>query len=248
MQLFYDPNLQPGTHELREVEARHAVQVLRKRVGDVLDLIDGKGGWFKGEIMATGKKTCTLSVSLVRREEKRANHRLTIAIAPTKAGERYEWFLEKATEIGIDAIQPLVTEHSERRKIRPDRLEKVLESAMKQSLQAWLPELLPLKSFSDFVSTDDTEVRLIGWIDDTVNSPLKNNYQPGQNVSILIGPEGGFSDREAENAKSRGYLPVSLGLNRLRTETAGVVAAQLVADLNFNAAFSSNFATLKSKP
>ena len=234
MQLFYDPNLQPGTHDLREVEARHAVQVLRKKVGDTLDLVDGKGGWYRGEIVSTGKKSCLLNVTLVRREERRANHRLTIAICPTKSGDRYEWFLEKATEIGIDAVQPLITEHSERRKIRPDRLEKVLESAMKQSLQAWLPELLPLQNFTQLLEIDQAEIRLIAWIDENVNSPLRNNYESGRSVSILIGPEGGFSGREANLAIAAGFKPVSLGPNRLRTETAGVVAAQIVSDINFS--------------
>lgn len=233
MQLFYDPDLHAGTFELREEEARHAVQVLRKKTGDVLDLVDGKGGWYQGEVVATGKKTCTLQVTLLRQESQRADHRLIIAIAPTKSGDRYEWFLEKATEIGVDAIQPLVTEHSERRKIRPDRLEKVLESAMKQSLQAWLPELLPLRTLKEVVETAETEVRLLAWIDEHVNSPLGNNYAPGKDVCILIGPEGGFADREAEHAIKAGFLPISLGPNRLRTETAGVVAVQLICGINF---------------
>jgi 16S rRNA (uracil1498-N3)-methyltransferase len=144
VQLFYDPDIRPGLFELREVEARHATQVLRKRVGDELDLVNGRGSWFKAQIVDLGKKRCTLEVESPYRQAPRANHRLSLYVAPTKNIDRFEWILEKATEIGVDDIFPILTENSERSRLRPDRLERVLESAMKQSLRAWLPVLHPL--------------------------------------------------------------------------------------------------------
>jgi 16S rRNA (uracil1498-N3)-methyltransferase len=146
VQLFYDPDIRPGLFELREVEARHATQVLRKRVGDELDLVNGRGSWFKAQIVDLGKKRCTLEVESPYRQAPRANHRLSLYVAPTKNIDRFEWILEKATEIGVDDIFPILTENSERSRLRPDRLERVLESAMKQSLRAWLPVLHPLAS------------------------------------------------------------------------------------------------------
>lgn len=228
MQLFYDPDISSGNHELSASEARHAVQVLRKKAGDTLDIVDGRGGWFAGEILEAGKKRCWLEVRELRREERRAAFRTVVAIAPTKAGDRFEWFLEKATEIGIDAIQPIITHHSERRKIRPERLRKVLETAMKQSLQAWLPELLPLKDFSGVISTVASDGKYLAWIDEKGRPDLSKAMTMDREATILIGPEGGFSDEEVEEAIGKGFLPVSLGPNRLRTETAGVVAVQIL--------------------
>ena len=152
MQLFYDPDIQTGKHLLREVEAQHAARVLRKRSGDQLDLVDGRGGWFQGEITDINKRSCVLEVATVRQESLRATHTLTLLVAPTKNIDRFEWILEKATEIGIDRIQPIFTEHSERTRLRTDRLERVLESAMKQSLRAWLPELAEAITFSEAVA------------------------------------------------------------------------------------------------
>ncbi len=233
MQLFYDASLQEGLHELAAEEAKHAIQVLRHQVGDVLDMVDGRGGWYRATIVAANKRHCQVEAVLLRREEQRAEQQITLAVAPTKSGERYEWFLEKATEIGVDAIQPILTKHSERRSIRSDRMEKVVEAAMKQSLQAWLPKLLPLSSLEDFVAKATQSVKLIAYIDEAVKSPIRHNYQAGQNVCILIGPEGGFAAAEAQLSIQNGFRPVCLGPNRLRTETAAVVAAQTLADLNW---------------
>lgn len=233
MQLFFDANIQPGLQELAADEAKHAIQVLRHQVGDVLKIVDGRGGWYQGRIVAANKRHCQLEVQLLRQESSRAAYKSTIAIAPTKSGDRFEWFLEKATEIGVDAIQPIISRYSERRSIRPDRLQKVLESAMKQSLQAWLPELRPLLPFEQFIEQSHSAAKLIAWIDEGVKSPIHHNYQAGQDVSVLIGPEGGFSSEEAQLAQAAGFRAVSLGPNRLRTETAGVVATQTIAQLNW---------------
>jgi 16S rRNA (uracil1498-N3)-methyltransferase len=234
LQLFYDPNLQAGPHQLREVEARHAFQVLRKRVGDHLDLVDGKGGWFRAEVTDISKRGCMVEVEDVRREACRADHRLTLLVAPTKNIDRYEWILEKATEIGVDRIQPILTDHSERKRVRIDRLERILESAMKQSLRAWMPELGELISFEEALEqTDTNDRRLMAYLGADETPLLGNNYTVGQNVSLAIGPEGGFSPAEAELAKSMDFEFVSLGPNRLRTETAAIAAVHTIEQINW---------------
>jgi 16S rRNA (uracil1498-N3)-methyltransferase len=235
LQLFYDPTLQPGTHQLREAEAKHAFQVLRKKVGDHLDLVDGKGSWFTAEVTAISKRECLLDVTLVRQEpEKRAKHQLHLLVAPTKNIDRFEWILEKATEIGVDFIQPILTEHSERKHIRNDRLERVLEAAMKQSLRAWKPELGELLPFEEAIKQPHlNHVRYLAYLGAEGTPLLRDACEKGDYVSIAIGPEGGFSPAEAKLARSVGYEYVSLGPNRLRTETAAIAAIHTIEQLNW---------------
>lgn len=234
MQLFYDPDLKPGIHPLRDEEARHAFQVLRKRVGDSLDLVDGRGGWYTAEVTAISKRECLIDVSEVRREANRTGHRLTLLVAPTKNIDRFEWILEKATEIGVDRIQPILTAHSERKRIRTDRLQRILESAMKQSLRAWMPELGELIPFEEAIAqVADNDLRLLAYLGASETPLLKDNYPPGANVSIAVGPEGGFSPEEAAFAQTLGYQFVSLGPNRLRTETAAIAAVHTIEQLNW---------------
>jgi 16S rRNA (uracil1498-N3)-methyltransferase len=235
VQLFYDPDLQAGHHQLRDEEARHAFQVLRKKVGDELDLVDGKGGWFKATVASISKRECLLEVSPVQQDDKRADHRLHLLVAPTKNIDRFKWILEKATEIGVDFIQPILTEHSERKHLRNDRMERVLEAAMKQSLRSWLPELGELLPFTTALEqTHLDNVRYLAYLgqqDET--GLLRDNYQRGNNVTIAIGPEGGFSPAEAALARSFDYNFVSLGPNRLRTETAAIAAVHTIEQANW---------------
>jgi len=234
LQLFYDPDLQAGTHRLREAEAKHAFQVLRKKVGDELDLVNGRGSWFTAEVVAISKRECLLEVSLKQAPEKRANHQLQLLVAPTKNIDRFEWILEKATEIGVDAIQPILTEHSERKRIRPDRLERVLEAAMKQSLRAWKPVLKELLPFEEALAkTNTTDTKYLAYLGEDQSPLITDRYVRGSHVSIAIGPEGGFSPKEAEFARRSGFEYVSLGPNRLRTETAAIVAAHTIEQLNW---------------
>jgi 16S rRNA (uracil1498-N3)-methyltransferase len=234
VQLFFDPDIRPGLFELREVEARHATQVLRKRVGDELDLVNGRGSWFKAQIVDLGKKRCTLEVESPYRQAPRANHRLSLYVAPTKNIDRFEWILEKATEIGVDDIFPILTENSERSRLRPDRLERVLESAMKQSLRAWIPVLHPLAPLAEaMVPAADNEKGYFAYLGDREVPLLRDTYPGGQDVRIVIGPEGGFSPTEAQMASSRGYQWVSLGPNRLRTETAAITAVLSIEQMNW---------------
>lgn len=233
MQLFFIPQIREEITDLPAVEARHAVQVLRKREGDILDVVDGKGGWYQATIIETSKRTCSVQMKKIRQEERRARYHLTMAVSPTKSNERFEWFLEKATEIGVDTIIPLQCKRTERPKIRLDRYEKVLVSAMKQSLQAWLPELKPMTPFNQVMTQfQENGARFIGWCDETVKNPLLSNYQAPSSVCILIGPEGDFTPEEVKLAQENNCLPITLGPTRLRTETAALVATQTIALLN----------------
>ena len=236
MQLFYDPELTAGPHELREAEARHVLRSLRKRPGDVLDLVDGRGGWFRGQITETGKHHCLLEVTETRREERRAGHHLTLAVAPTKNIDRLEWVLEKGTEIGVDRFHLLLTEHSERKRVRLDRLERVVEAAMKQSLRAFLPaitNLLPLPEVLN-APAGAGEQRFLAYLGEGGdNRSLHELCAPGGRVTVAIGPEGGFSPAEAELARDRGWQYARLGPHRLRTETAALVAVHTVEQLNW---------------
>lgn len=234
MQLFYVPDLNTGLQPLPPDEARHAMQVLRHGPGDTLDLVDGKGGFYTGTIVEASKRHCLLDVQLREQHHRRRPYRLTLAVAPTKSNDRFEWFLEKATEIGIDRIIPLNCRHSERRKARIDRYEKVVISAMKQSLQPFLPEVTELTGFSDCIRQEaSTASRYIAWIDDQPRPLLANTYPAGNDVIILIGPEGGFSKPEVEEALAGGFSPVSLGPNRLRTETAALAAVHTIEMINW---------------
>lgn len=235
MQLFFTPNIIIGHFELPKDEARHAVQVLRKKQGDVLHFVDGKGGWYKGEITAITKRSCHVLVKQTKQEVKRVSYRLTMLVSPTKSNDRFEWFLEKATEIGVDVIVPLKCKRTERPRIRKDRYEKVLVSAMKQSLQAWLPELKDFQTLKEYMGKfDDNQQSFVAWCEEDQQNTLWGNYKAGQDVCIFIGPEGDFSKEEVQLIKNHGGKAVSLGKNRLRTETAAIFATQAISLLNFN--------------
>jgi len=228
MNLFYAPDLdsQSRTYVFDKDESRHISKVLRKRVGDQLFLTNGKSLWFVAEITDNHPKKT--EVKIIRVEEKQAEQfKIHVAIAPTKSNERFEWFLEKATEIGIHRITPLITEHSERKKINPQRYEKIIVSAMKQSLKAHKPELSELTGFDEFINRNfGQSQKLIGYCK-AVNS-LKNLLRQKEEILILIGPEGGFSMQEIEKAQAKGFEPASLSKHRLRTETAAIMAVATV--------------------
>lgn len=228
MQLFYVPNVTENEIVLDENESKHAIRVLRLNAGDNVQVVDGKGSFYTAVISDPHPKKCRLSVIEVKKEFGKRNFRLHIAIAPTKNNDRFEWFLEKATELGIDEITPLLCDHSERKTIKPDRLEKVLVSAMKQSLKAWLPKLNQLVAFNEFVQKDGGQQKFIAHCFNGPKPHLKNKIEKATSVTILIGPEGDFSPEEAKLAQKNGFQAVSLGSSRLRTETAGVAACHIV--------------------
>lgn len=228
MQLFYVPNISGAEVILDEAESKHAVKVLRLSVGDSVQLIDGKGGFYEAEISDANQKKCRLSIVNSTLEFGKKDFHLHIAIAPTKNIDRFEWFLEKATEIGIDEITPIITSHSERKTVNPERLEKIIVSAMKQSLKAYLPKLNNLTTFKELVFNNNTENKYIAYCEEIQKKHLKNVEIKAKDALILIGPEGDFSPDEIQFALENGFKAVSLGNARLRTETAGIVACHIV--------------------
>jgi 16S rRNA (uracil1498-N3)-methyltransferase len=234
MQLFYNPHITPETKQITfdKTESRHIIRVLRKKLGDQLFITNGKGVLFISEISIADDKKCLVNIISVNEKSKSWDYYLHIAIAPTKNMDRFEWFLEKATEIGIDEITPIICERSERKIIKSERLEKIIESAMKQSLKFHLPKLNPLISFNDFVNKYFKGDLFIAHCEKTNRKKLIKNLTPNHKTTILIGPEGDFSLLEIEKAFQRNYIPVTLGESRLRTETAGVVAANMISFFN----------------
>ena len=233
MQLFYDPDIREGSHELRTTEAQHVARVLRKGVGEDIDVMDGRGGWFRGTITELSKRSCHLHVQHLRTDERRAPHTLSLWVAPTKNIDRFEFILEKATEIGIDEVQPIFTEHSERTRLRTDRLERVLEAAAKQSLRAWMPRLCEPLAFTELLPTVTADQRYLAYLGATAVPLLRDQPVPTTHTVVAIGPEGGFSPAEAEAARREGFTWVSLGPHRLRTETAAVTAVHTLESLTW---------------
>ncbi|MGM0496607.1 MAG: 16S rRNA (uracil(1498)-N(3))-methyltransferase [Bacteroidota bacterium] len=234
MQLFYAPDISGNIYVFPQDESKHIVKVLRLKEGDSIHITDGKGNLFISEIVEADIKNCKVKVTSKRSEEGKRDFSVHIAIAPTKNIKRFEWFLEKCTEIGVDEITPLKCMYSERDHIRLDRLNRVVSSAMKQSLKTYLPVLNEMTDFEDFLSLglDNETYRCIALCDDSPKQHLKNAYSQRKDVVIIIGPEGDFSDEEKESAKEKGFKPVSISSSRLRTETAGVVACHTVNLMN----------------
>ncbi len=230
MQLFYSPDID-GTNKIftfSKDESRHIVKVLRKKEDDILLITDGKGFIYNVKIIDANDKKC--NVEIIDAISKKAhNYKLHIAIAPTKMNDRIEWFLEKATEIGIDEITPIFCENSERKVIKKERFEKIIQSAMKQSLQARLPILNNPISFKEFIDNKYNGEKFIAHCDDQHKTQLKSLNTLSSDYTILIGPEGDFSRNEIELALNTNFIPVALGNNRLRTETAGIVACHTIA-------------------
>ncbi len=231
MALFYAPNIKNDL-TLPEEESQHAVKVLRMVEGDSLEVIDGQGGFYHAKIAIAHHKKCKVVIeNEVQGYHKRPIH-LHIAIAPTKNIERIEWFAEKATEIGIDEITPIICRYSERKVVKRDRIEKILISAMKQSKKAYLPTINEQTTFNDFMKSDRKGDLFIAHCYEQDKKDLCTTYKANNDVTILIGPEGDFSEEEVAAAIKKGYLPVSLGESRLRTETAGVVACHTIDLIN----------------
>jgi 16S rRNA (uracil1498-N3)-methyltransferase len=223
MHLFYCSDINGEVYTFSEEESKHCIRVLRLKAGDEVHLTDGKGQLFSCRLVGDHPKRCTAEIISVARSEKRGATSLHVAIAPTKNIERFEWFLEKATEIGIDEITPLVCARSERKTVNHDRMERILVSALKQSLKSWLPILNETTGFEDFIKRSHSGNKFIAFCDQERAPHLRAVFTPGIMHTVLIGPEGDFSQEEVNFAISRGFKPVSLGDSRLRTETAGVV-------------------------
>ncbi|MFI3315151.1 MAG: 16S rRNA (uracil(1498)-N(3))-methyltransferase [Rikenellaceae bacterium] len=229
MQLFYSQTIDDDMITLSQEESAHAVRVLRKQIGDTLNVIDGKGVLYSAEIVEIDKRECRLKIFSKIADYASRGYKLHIAIAPTKSIDRYEWFLEKATELGCDRFTPLLCDHSERKIIKDERSEKIVIGAVKQSLKAAIPHLDSMTPFKEFVKQDFGDYRkFVAHCDDSPEKVLlRDEIEKGANILVLIGPEGDFSPQEVAMCRENGFVEVSLGESRLRSETAGVFAATL---------------------
>lgn len=236
MHLFYTPDIVPNKAEytLSEEESKHCTRVLRLKEGDEVSLIDGKGHLYKGLLQEAHPKRARIKILSILPEFGKRNHYLHIAIAPTKNIDRLEWFLEKATEIGIDEISLLICEHSERREVKTERLQKVITAAVKQSLTAYHPKLNEAIKLNEFLKRTDLGQSFIAHCLDQEKEYLTDLVVPNDKVCILIGPEGDFSLNEVELSLAQGFRPISLGNTRLRTETAALYACFEINVLNRN--------------
>ena len=233
MQLFYNPTISDASDffSFEKEESKHIIKVLRKKDTDILFVTNGLGFLFKTEITLASDTKCTVKIISIQQPTPPKYH-LHLAVAPTKMNDRYEWFLEKATELGISEITPIICDHSERKQIKTDRFDKIIQSAMKQSNQFYLPKLNEPVAFKDFMKLKNNDLQLIAHCEETYKKSLKDVIKPTENATILIGPEGDFSEKEIQLAIKNNYIPVSLGNTRLRTETAAIVACHSVRFLN----------------
>lgn len=227
MHLFYTPDI-ATCQELPEEEAAHAIKVLRLQAGDKLTLTDGKGYFYQATIQHTAGRKCSVTVDSATLQPPLWSGHLHIAVAPTKNMDRLEWFAEKATEIGLDELSLLNCQHSERRVVKEERIRKILISAMKQSLKARLPKLNSMMTFEQFVNMPIQGQKFIAHCYPEKKKMLNQEIKQGENATVLIGPEGDFSEEEVRMAMERGFVPISLGPSRLRTETAALVACHLL--------------------
>lgn len=226
MHLFYTPDINGEFYTLNEEESKHAVRVLRLVPGTIVQLVDGKGGFYTAEVLSDHPKKCLLKVIDLKKEYQKRNCYLHVAVAPTKNMERLEWFLEKATEIGIDEISPIICQRSERKDIKTERLDKLIVAAMKQSIKAYKPVINELQSLNKFIAAAHKGAKLIAHCEDGEKSFITR--QIDNCYTILIGPEGDFSPEEIQLACAKGFEPITLGTSRLRTETAALAACMEV--------------------
>jgi len=231
MQLFFNEALTSDHKEITfsKEESKHIVKVLRKREGDFLNITNGQGYLFKAEINLASTNKCIAQIIEIELQEKPKIH-IHLAVAPTKMNDRYEWFLEKATEIGIQEITPIICDHSERKVIKIERYKKIIQSATKQSLRYHMPKINDALPFNDFIKNHTNETLFIAHCEETKRHSLKTALieTNSNHFTILIGPEGDFSTKEIENALAHNYTPVTLGETRLRTETAAIVATHSI--------------------
>ncbi len=232
MNIFYAPDIAGNQYMLNEDESKHCIRVLRMQASEKLILIDGRGGYYRASIADAHPKRCLLVVDETILEYEKPNYKLHIAIAPTKNLDRLEWFAEKATEIGISEITPIICDHSERKVVNTERLEKIVIAAIKQSVKAYKPKINEAISFNSFIKTPKEGFRFLAHCEEADKKYIQQLYKPSSDALILIGPEGDFSTTEINDAIKAGFLPISLGKSRLRTETAGVFSCSLINILN----------------
>lgn len=221
MHFFHCADLSPDTVELSREESHHLQHVLRIPAGSVVGLVDGQGTTADAKLLEVGKRRCTARILRRERHPRERKASVHLAVAPTKKIDRFEWFLEKATEIGVDRITPIHTKNSERKRLRQDRLEKLLISAMKQSQRTWLPRLDALTKLNNLKG--EAPQKFFGWCEGD-HVALTSVYDPKRDALLVIGPEGDFTAEEAEWLIESNFQAVNLGPARLRTETAAIAA------------------------
>ena len=233
MQLFYNPDIKQGadTFIFDKDESKHIVKVLRKKESDKIFITNGLGFLFESKIILASEKKCEVKITkeTFQEPDKFYTH---IAVAPTKMNDRMEWFLEKATEIGIHEITPIICDHSERKVFKIDRAEKIIQAAMKQSLHFYLPKINEPITLSEFVKKEFDGQKFIAHCEETEKKSFQKEVLKNGKITILIGPEGDFSTKEINLARANQFIPVTLGNTRLRTETAALAACHTIALLN----------------
>lgn len=227
MNLFYQPDINGSSIEMDEPESKHAVRVLRLRKGDPVQIVDGRGGWYEAVIAEDHPKRCRLLVTSHTPDYQPLTYHLHMAVSPTKSTDRFEWFLEKATEIGISEITPLLCRRTERARLNMERMERVVVSAMKQSLRAYKPLLNDPEEITEFITKKREGAKGIAHCipegeDGLGNRQSVMDLPDKRSFILLVGPEGDFTEEEVQSALNAGYLPFHLGRSRLRTETAAV--------------------------
>lgn len=232
MELFYSSDIQGNTLFLDKEESAHCVKVLRHRAGDAVSVIDGRGTLYRCTLLSADAKAVEARIDAAEENFGTHSYKLHMAVCPTKNIARYEWFVEKATEVGVDSIVPVFGDHSERRNINAERISRIMLSAAKQSLKAAVPRLaehLPVKEW--LRKAPESSLRLIAYCDESLDRDLRlgldsalGNLPPDAEICVLIGPEGDFSPEEVSLALELGWKPVHLGDSRLRTETAALAA------------------------
>jgi RNA methyltransferase, RsmE family len=232
MHIFYTNQINGSIATLSEEESIHCARVLRLNCGDRVNLIDGAGGFYLGEVTEAHPKHSTVSILETTTEYGIRPYSLHVAIAPTKNIDRFEWFLEKAVEIGVDEITPILCDRSERKDVKLDRSFRVVLAAAKQSMHAYLPRVNPMTPFKQLMAMDNDGSRAIAYCEGDARPLLHHWLKPGASCTVLVGPEGDFSPAEVELAFGKNFTAVSLGSSRLRTETAGVMAAAALSLLN----------------
>jgi 16S rRNA (uracil1498-N3)-methyltransferase len=232
MNIFYTPDISGKTYTLDENESKHCIRVLRLKKGNDINLVDGIGGFYNAQIVNDNPKSCELEVKKVVKDFEKRFYYFHLAIAPTKNPDRLEWLVEKAVEIGIDEFTPVICEHSERKKLNIDRLERIAIAAMKQSVKAYKPLINEATSFESFIARADSQVKLIAYCEEQSGKTINTLYQKGQSLVCLIGPEGDFSRNEIQAAAKAGFEGITLGNSRFRTETAGLVVCHTIYFLN----------------
>ncbi len=233
MQLFYNPDIKQGadTFFFDKEESKHIIKVLRKKENDKIFITNGLGFLFESEITSDSEKKCEVKITKETFQEPNSFY-THIAVAPTKMNDRMEWFLEKATEIGIHEITPIICDHSERKVFKIDRAEKIIQAAMKQSLHFYLPKINEPITLSEFVKKEFDGQKFIAHCEETEKKSFQKEVLKNGKITILIGPEGDFSIKEINLARANQFIPVTLGNTRLRTETAALAACHTIALLN----------------